>query len=189
MVDRFGNEPQSASGSRRSAATRVGVLALVAAVVVGVIVVIVSGGGSESAEDGRSVFPNGELELIDGGSFDLANLVGTPTVVNFFASWCGPCRAEMPDFQRVSQEVVGDIAFVGINTGETDVGAARQLVADTGVTYTTLLGDDGTILQEVGGLAMPTTAFVDREGTVLEVHSGILTAQALRDRIEEHFGP
>ena len=188
MVDRSGRREQP-SVALRSGASRAGVLVVVAAAVVIGVLMIVAGGGSDSETIGPDHFPSGRLQTLEGETYDLSRVSGTPTVVNFFASWCAPCRAEMPDFERVSQEVAGRVAFVGINTGETDVAAARQLVVDTGVTYTTLLGDDGSIFQAVGGLAMPTTAFVDATGAVVEVHSGILTVQALRDRIEEHFGP
>lgn len=172
---------------RRAGPRQVGVLAVGAAVLAGVLFVVLGGGwGSTKSSDAQ--FPSGELETIEGDRFDLSSLAGRPTVVNFFASWCPPCRAEMPDFQQVSQEVLGEVQFVAINTGETDPAAARELVAQTGVTFTTLVGDDGTIFAAVGGLAMPTTAFVNDEGVIVEVHSGVLSAEALRDRIEEHFG-
>lgn len=172
--------------SRRAGPRQAGLLTVGAAALAGLLLVVF-GAGSESTNSSDGQFPSGELETIEGDRFDLSSLAGTPTVVNFFASWCPPCRAEMPDFQRVSQEVLGEVQFVAINTGETDPAAARELVAQTGVTFTTLVGDDGTIFEAVGGIAMPTTAFVNDEGVVVEMHSGVLTAEALRERIDEHF--
>lgn len=127
-----------------------------------------------------------------GEEFPITTIVGQPTVVNFFASWCPPCLAEMPDFEEVHQANIGEVAFVGVNTRETDVDSARDVVAQTGVTYTILLGDDGgpgSLYQHVTDLGvMPTTAFIAADGTVVDVHSGVLNAEDLQDRIEEYFG-
>ena len=129
---------------------------------------------------------------LDGEDFAIASLTGQPTVVNFFASWCAPCLAEMPDFEEVHLATRGDVTFVGVNTRETDVDNALRVVEDTGVTYTILLGDDGgpdSLYQHVTDLGvMPTTAFIDAEGTIVAVHSGVLNAEDLQSRIQELFG-
>ena len=129
---------------------------------------------------------------LDGEEFPITDIVGQPTVVNFFASWCAPCLAEMPDFEEVHLANTGDVAFVGVNTRETDTDSARRVVDDTGVTYTILLGDDGgpgSLYQHVTDLGvMPTTAFIAADGTIVDVHSGVLNAEDLQDRIEEYFG-
>ena len=141
----------------------------------------------DSAEDVLSL-PPVTLTTLDGEEFQLTAIVGQPTVVNFFASWCSPCRAELPEFQEVSVEVAGSVDFIGINTRETDVDGAATLIAEAGVTYTVLVGDEGEVFEAIGGLGMPTTAFVNAAGEVVEVHSGILTAGDLRAKISEHFG-
>ena len=144
--------------------------------------------GEDNAEG--DPLPEALLVTLDGEEFPLTSIVGEPTVLNFFASWCAPCRAELPEFQEVSQAVADDgVGFLGINTRETDVDQARQLIAETGVTYETVaLGDDGALFEAVGGLGMPTTAFVDASGNIVEVHSGILRGDDLEAKIEEHFG-
>ena len=129
---------------------------------------------------------------LDGQDFSILSIEGQPTVVNFFASWCAPCLAEMPDFEEVHLATLGEVTFIGVNTRETDVDGARQVVEDTGVTYTILLGDDGgpgSLYQHVTELAvMPTTAFIDADGTIVDVHSGVMNAEDLQDRIQELFG-
>ena len=136
--------------------------------------------------------PDLVYSTLDGEEFPISTIVGQPTVVNFFASWCAPCLAEMPDFEEVHLANTGDVAFVGVNTRETDIDSARRVVDDTGVTYTILLGDDGgpgSLYQHVTDLGvMPTTAFIDADGTIVDVHSGVLDAEDLQDRIEEYFG-
>lgn len=143
--------------------------------------------GEDSAEGDQ--LPEAQLVTLEGQEFALSTVVGEPTVLNFFASWCGPCRAELPEFQEVSIAVAGDgVNFLGINTRETDVEQARELIDATGVTYPVALGDDGSLFEAVGGLGMPTTAFVDASGNIVEVHSGILRGDDLESKIEEHFG-
>ena len=143
---------------------------------------------SEDTVEGDPL-PEAALVTLDGEDFPLTSVVGEPTVLNFFASWCGPCRAELPEFQEVSQAVADDgVRFVGINTRETDVDSARELIDQTGVTYTVALGDDGSLFEQIGGLGMPTTAFVDATGNIVEVHSGILRGDDLASKIQEHFG-
>ncbi|HUW02756.1 MAG TPA: TlpA disulfide reductase family protein [Acidimicrobiales bacterium] len=109
-----------------------------------------------------------------------------PTVVNFFASTCTPCRLEMPAFEEVSQELEGKVAFLGLAVQDRPEDALA-LVADTGVTYEVARDRDGAVLAAVGGFVMPTTAFVAPDGTVLAVHLGELTADELRTTIDELF--
>jgi cytochrome c biogenesis protein CcmG/thiol:disulfide interchange protein DsbE len=153
-----------------------------------VLVTIAAVQWATDSPDTVETLPDVTLTTIDGEEFQLTALTGEPTVVNFFASWCAPCRAELPAFEAVSQQVAGSVAFVGINTTEPDVVAARQLLDDTGVTYQVLFGDDGTVYEDVGALALPTTAFVDADGTIVEVHSGALNQTDLESKISEHFG-
>lgn len=132
--------------------------------------------------------PEFELTTLDGEPFQLTSIVGTPTVMNFFATWCAPCRAELPEFEEVSQDVAADVAFLGVNTRETDVDGALALLDETGVTFPVVLGDDGDLFEIIGGLGMPTTAFVDADGTIVEVHTGALDDDALRAKIAANFG-
>lgn len=168
-------------------------LAMIFLVILGGIVLVqwLVDGGTSSDDTTLAVDDLTEVTLttVDGESFALATIVGEPTVVNFFASWCPPCLDELPDFEAVSQDYAGRVGFIGVNTRETDVDQALLLVDQTGVTYPIVLGDDGTLVTELGGLGMPTTAFVDAEGTIVEVHSGPLDAEALTERIEELFAP
>ncbi len=159
-----------------------------------VLVIIVAVQWATDSEDGPegTALPNLTYTTLDGEPFVLTGLVGQPTVINFFASWCGPCRAEMPDFEEVHQATSEDVAFVGVNTRETDIDSAREVVDTTGVTYTILLGDDGgpgSLYQTVTNLGvMPTTAFIDADGMVVDVHAGILNAGDLQNKITELFG-
>ena len=122
----------------------------------------------------------------DGTTEHFDDRVGTPLVVNFFAEWCVNCIQEMPEFQEVSQELAGEVDFVGISI---DRGSAEALalVEATGVTYDVGWDPNEELFSHFRGLAMPTTAFVDASGTITRVWSGVLDADRLRELIAEEI--
>jgi len=127
---------------------------------------------------------DGSYRTFDGDTVDFASYQGQPLVINFFARSCTACVAEMPDFEAVSQEVAGEVAFVGISTGPR-LEDARQLVADTGVTYDLGWDPQGDLIIAFGGYAMPTTVLVDANGVISTVQSRALSRDALRSMIDE----
>lgn len=130
--------------------------------------------------------PDVAMTDFDGTRFELADYRGTPLVVNFWASWCPSCTAEMPDFEKVHRAVADDVAFLGINTTD-GVEAAQQLAKDTGVTYRLARDQQGEIFQAFGALGMPTTVFIDADGKVVDVVVGQLSADGLMGYIRRSF--
>ena len=120
---------------------------------------------------------------LDGGSAAFSALGDKPVVVNFFASWCPACIAEMPDFETVHQALDGRVDFLGLALQDRPESAA-SLVEQTGITYAVGTDDDAEIFEMFQGLGMPTTVFIDSDGVVQDVHSGQLSAEALRERID-----
>lgn len=108
---------------------------------------------------------------------------GKPVVLNFWASWCAPCRVEMPSLQQASVTYNGRVAFIGINQGE-DFSTITDFGSEYNVTYPLLIDPDNRVnrLYEVNSL--PTTVFVDQNGVVREVVIGILSEAVLQDRVE-----
>lgn len=163
----------------------------VAAAVALFAVVIVAGRGTN---DGPQPQPSAEsvgrstadvaLAMLDGFSATFADYQGKPLVVNFFASWCIPCLAEMPGFERVSQNLGGQVAFLGINLQDRPEDGLR-VIEQTGVTYDIARDPDGSLFQAFGAVSMPTTVFIDSGGNVVDVHSGEISAGALADRIQQ----
>lgn len=162
-------------------AAAVAILAAVAAVAVA---------RGSSAPDtrvaGGQPAPQVTFERWDGSQGSLADYRGTPLVLNFWASWCPPCVAEMPGFEQVHRQFDGRVAFLGLDLQD-DRAAAEALVDRTGVTYDLGVDRSGEIFQAFGGIGMPTTVFISAEGEILDRHTGILVEQQLTERIETLF--
>jgi thiol-disulfide isomerase/thioredoxin len=127
-----------------------------------------------------------EYATFDGDTARFDDHLGTPLVINFFAEWCPNCIAEMPDFETVSQELAGQVNFVGMSIDQAS-GDALQLVEDTGVTYDIGWDPSEEIFNHFRPFAMPTTVFVNADGTIARVWSGALDGDALRDKISEEI--
>ena len=121
------------------------------------------------------------------GVVGYAQFAGRPLVINFFASWCPSCIAEMPDFERVHQQLGGDVAFLGVSQSDPR-GASIRLARETGITYETAIDERGELFRAFGAFGMPTTVFIRPGGEIAEVWSGALDAEALRQLVAERFG-
>ncbi|MGI9646983.1 MAG: TlpA family protein disulfide reductase [Acidimicrobiia bacterium] len=116
----------------------------------------------------------------------LAGHAGRPLIINFFASWCAPCRAELPDLAAAHDRYRDQVDFVGVDYQEVSEAAAAQLLHENGIEYPIMEDQDGDLLRELGTLpTMPTTIFVTADGEILERHHGLILAQQLNERIEE----
>jgi cytochrome c biogenesis protein CcmG/thiol:disulfide interchange protein DsbE len=132
-----------------------------------------------------------DSQLLTGGpaafKARLAQLKGHPVVVNKWASWCGPCRAEFPDFQKASVKYGKRVAFLGVD-GNDNVGDARKFLKQYPVPYPSYEDPSGTIAQVLNAtVAFPTTVFYDRRGKVAYLHQGqYLTGAKLEQDIERY---
>jgi cytochrome c biogenesis protein CcmG/thiol:disulfide interchange protein DsbE len=127
-----------------------------------------------------------ELAQLDGpGTKRLADWHGTPLVVNFFASWCPSCLAEMPSFERASHDYAGRVVIVGVDTQDSPQDGLR-LARQLGITYPLLADTSHADLYALlQGQGMPVTAFIRRDGTVKRVYSGALDETLLRQLIDQ----
>jgi thiol-disulfide isomerase/thioredoxin len=137
--------------------------------------------------DDLATAPVSEFAMFDGTTATFADYEGRPLVVNFWASWCPSCVAEMAAAFRPAQQSLGDeVAFLGLNIQDDRADAVR-LVEETGVLFD--LGDDplGDLYLEFGGIGMPFTIFIDAQGRIVEQHNGPLTENQLLDMIGQAF--
>lgn len=136
--------------------------------------------------------PEVTLTDFDGESFSLQDFEGRPVVMNFWASWCPFCIAEMPDFEKVHRSLADEVVFLGIDQCESCQGgsreAAERLVRETGVSYRLAEDPDGSVFVAFAGSSMPTTVFIDADGRVVEHVGGMLTEPQLRERLSRLFG-
>ena len=138
------------------------------------------------SDDGPTALDEFTFQTMDGATVTLADFEG-PMVVNYFAAWCPPCRAEMPEFEAVSRQTTGEVAFVGISRDNvTD--SWRSLIEETGVTFPTVYeGNVQGSFAFINGTSMPTTLFITADGTVAHTWSGALTDDKLRELISAHL--
>ena len=125
-----------------------------------------------------------------GPAVDLSTLHG-PMVVNLWASWCGPCREEMPVLQKFHEQYAARVPIIGVDYQDAQPTAAMDLAAESGVTYP-LLADPQSDLRGAGpfpgNIGLPIFAFVDADGSVTVVAGGIDDLPDLVDLVEEHLG-
>jgi thiol-disulfide isomerase/thioredoxin len=115
-------------------------------------------------------------ELLPGGTEAyekrIASLRGYPIVANVWASWCGPCRFEFPTLQKLSARYGKRVAFIGVNSQDSDASAATFL-AEAPVPYPSYTDPDKGLIESLGGLGgLPDTAFYDRNGELLYLKQG-----------------
>jgi len=120
-------------------------------------------------------------KLLDGGqeAFDsqIGELKGHPVVVNAWASWCGPCRAEFPHLQDAAAAMGTKVAFLGINPND-DADAARTFLRENPVPYPTFSDPDEKIYTDINGSpGLPATAFFDADGNLVYTKHGQYTSQ------------
>jgi len=117
----------------------------------------------------------------------LKSFRGRSLVINFWASWCVPCRTEMPLLEKAYRAEGGNVAFVGIDTNDTPA-AARAFLAKVHVTYPVASDTNGSLALKYGLFGLPTTIFISATGKVLGRHIGQFYANTLSAALRQAFG-
>lgn len=125
------------------------------------------------------------VTLTDGREVALADLRGKVVFLNFWASWCPPCRAEARDLEAAWQRHRGeDVVFLGVNMQDREE-AAREFLREFGVTYPNALGGGNRVAIAYGVWGIPETFFLDREGRITYKHLGALGTETIHAKLEE----
>ena len=128
--------------------------------------------------------PDFTLTTLDGATVRLSDLRGKAVLINFWASWCGPCRAEMPHIQAAYEKHTNDgLVVLGVDQAESPATVAR-FVDEFGLTFPIPLDSDGQVSAAYQARALPTSFFVDAEGVIRDTFTGPMTSGHIESMLE-----
>jgi peroxiredoxin len=144
-----------------------------------------NGSATVKAEKDRKTAPDFALKDVDGRTVRLSDYRGKVVLLNFWATWCQPCRIEIPWFIELEKENKSrGFAVLGISMDEDGWDAIKPFVAQLRVNYRTLLGND-MVAQQFGGVdALPTTFLLDRDGRIASTHVGLVSKSDYENDIQ-----
>lgn len=131
--------------------------------------------------------PDFTLTDMDGKTVKLSDFRGKPVLINFWASWCPPCRAEMPDLVKKSEKYKDQIVFLGVNltTTEQDAEGPKKFLKEFNVQYQNVLDEKGTVGSDYQALGIPTTVTVDKNGIVVDRIQGMMNEAVMERTIQK----
>ena len=139
------------------------------------------------AEEEKFSAPDFTVYDYEGNAHKLSDYADKPVVLNFWASWCGPCKSEMPEFDEAYAKYGEDIHFLIVNltdgSGET-VETARSYIDQNGYTFPVYYDTDVDAAMKYGVSSIPATYFIDAEGNFVAWQQGVLTAEMLQTGID-----
>lgn len=160
--------------------------ALLLLLTVGAYQVFAAGSGPDAAEVPTEekplpgyLAPNFELTTLDGETVRLSDYRGKPVLINFWATWCPPCREEMPDIQAFHEKMGDEVVILGVNLREPPQ-TVRAFVEEFGYTWTFPLDRDGAVTELYGVRYIPTSFWLDRNGVIRQVYPGPMTEELMR---------
>ncbi|MCG5447528.1 TlpA family protein disulfide reductase [Micromonospora sp. NIE79] len=144
--------------------------------------------GTTAPAAGGSALPELTLSCFTGGAPVVLREVAGPAVINVWASWCPPCRKELPAFQRLSERAAGQLQVVGVNSRDSRSGA-QSIGEDFGVRFPMLVDQGEALQRELKRNAIPLTLFVGADGQVRHIDaSGALDDTTLAKLVRQHLG-
>jgi thiol-disulfide isomerase/thioredoxin len=131
--------------------------------------------------------PDFKLTALDGKPITLAALQGKVVLLNFWATWCGPCRAEIPDLVALQERYKGRLQIIGLNVDDEEADI-QQYVQETGINYPVAMTSNDVRIQFGGIPALPTSFLLDTEGRVVQKHVGLWNPAVYETEIRALLG-
>ena len=142
---------------------------------------------SAQTEEELAMAPDFTVYDEEGNAVKLSDFVGKPTVVNFWASWCGPCQMEMPDFNEKYKELGEEVHFLMVNMtddSQETLETAKKFVEESGYTFPVYYDTDIDAAMTYGVNSLPSTYFIDGEGHAVARAQGMIDAETLQAGID-----
>ena len=153
----------------------------------------ISGEGNTDGGEGNTEVQKPEMTIPDftvydrdGNQVKLSDFIGKPIVLNFFASWCGPCKSEMPDFEAKYREIGDGVQFLMINLTDgyyETVKSATDFIDGAGYTFPVFFDTDSSAATAYNVVSIPTTYFIDANGNIVARATGAISAATLAEGI------
>ena len=156
----------------------------------GETVTLPAGTVPDATEAAPQLAPDFTVYDLEGNPYKLSDFRGKPVVLNFWASWCGPCKMEMPDFNEKAAELEGKVQFLMVNLtdgSQETVETASAFIAAQGYTFPVFYDTEQEAAYAYGVQSIPTTYFIDAEGYGVAYASGAIGADILQQGIDMIF--
>ncbi|WP_294511121.1 TlpA disulfide reductase family protein [uncultured Intestinimonas sp.] len=146
-----------------------------------------SGQPAQESEPPKVEAPDFTVEDADGEEVRLSDYVGKPIVLNFWASWCSPCKSEMPEFNEAWEELDGEVQFLMVNMTDgarETVDTAKEYVEGQGFSFPVFFDTGSEAAMAYGAYSLPTTYFIDAEGYVVARAVGAIDGDTLQKGLD-----
>lgn len=128
------------------------------------------------------------LKSTDGKNISLSDFKGKVVVVDFWATWCGPCRKGIPDLISLQKEFKGDLVVIGISLDRETVNDVVPFVKKNAINYPIVYGNEEVVNKFGGVQAIPTSFVIDKNGNIVDKHIGLVDKSIYSDKIKQLLG-
>lgn len=128
--------------------------------------------------------PDFTLTTLDGKAFDLSDAQGKPVVLNFWATWCGPCQRELPTLQAAAERYGDRVWIIGVDQGE-EAATVQAYVDELGLTFPIPMDTDFAVSELYNVRGLPTTFFIDPQGVIRQMWLGEMNSITLAEGVAE----
>ena len=135
-----------------------------------------------------SIAPDFTMLDMDGNEVTLASFFGKPIVLNFWASWCGPCKMEMPEIQKFYDKYGQEIHFLLVSVDES-LDAAKSFISDSGYTFPVYFDTTSVGAYTYGASSIPLTFFIDAQGNLTAYYMGAMSESILQQGVDMIYIP